>query len=95
MTRQIPPRPLTQRQRQYDEFEAFKDEVWRQDWLAKEWLESQSLWAQYHQEGGAIALLHDAEVAKEEARAVQAARNAKFTDRVSAAVAESWIDLDI
>ena len=91
----IPPRPLTQRQRQYDEFEAFKDEVWREDWLAKEWLESQKLWAEYHEEGGAIALLHDSQVAVEEARAVQAARDAKLANRVATAVAESFIDLDI
>lgn len=95
MSRQIPPRPLSQRQQDYDNFEAFRDEVWRQDWLAKEWLESQEMWAQYHKEGGAMAWLYDAEVAKEEARAVQAARDAKLANEVATAVAQSWIDLDI
>ena len=95
MTRPIPPRPLTQRQKDYDDFQAFRDEVWRQNWLEGERLESEKLWKEFVSEGGSQAYLHDAEVAKEEARAVQASRDAKLANEVATAVAQSWIDLDI
>ena len=95
MSKNIPPRPLTQRQKDYDDFQAFRDEVWRQNWIEGERLESEKLWKEFVSEGGAQAYLHDSEVAKEEARAVQAARDAKLANTVAIAVAETFIELDI
>ncbi|WP_114991973.1 hypothetical protein [Synechococcus sp. UW179A] len=80
----IPPRPLTQRQKDHDAFEAFKDEVWRQNWIEGERLESQQLWAEYVADGGAEALVRDAEVAREESNAVRAARHDRWKSRALA-----------
>ncbi|QNI54495.1 hypothetical protein SynBIOSE41_01989 [Synechococcus sp. BIOS-E4-1] len=86
---------MTQRQQDYDNFQAFRDEVWRQNWIEGERLESEKLWREFEEEGGVSSYLRDAQTALEEARAVQAARNAKLSNRVATAVAESFIDLDI
>ena len=94
MTRQIPPLPLTKRQLEYDENQRIRVEIWRENWLEGEKLQSQKMWAQYHQEGGAIALLHDAEVAAEEAKAVRAARDARLASTVAQAVSDTFLDLD-
>ena len=94
MTRHIPPRPLTQRQKDYDNFEAFRDQVWRANWIEGERLESEKLWKESEAEGGVSSYLRDAQTALEEARAVQAARDAKLAQTVAQAVSETYLDLD-
>ena len=94
MSKNIPPRPRTQRQKDRDALEAVRDQIWEANWLEGERAKSNQLWADYHAMGGCQAYLRDAEVALEEARAVQAARDARLANTVAEAVAESFIDLD-
>ena len=94
MTR-TPPRPLTQRQKDYDENQRIRDEIWRENWMEGERLESEKLWKEFEKEGGSSSYLRDAQTALEECRAVQAARNAKLANTLAEAVAESFADLDI
>ena len=72
---------MTDKQQEWLEF---RDQVWEADWQAKAWLESNELWAQYVAEGGSESLLRDAEVAREEANAVRAARHDRWKSRALA-----------